>query len=142
MWNPSEHTDQENLRWSWLRAVEWGSWPIFISQPLAPIAFLYFPWWSVILAILALNLVWSLFVRYRIVIPSLAYWGVIFVKLKWISGPISAFFLWSNGLHGIALLSLFWPIVLFLVPHLPTQIGIIQKMFMKCLGYDPSQENN
>lgn len=37
LWNPHENSDQENLRWCWLRAVEWGKWPLFVSQPLLPL---------------------------------------------------------------------------------------------------------
>ena len=36
VWNPADHSDQDNLTWSFLRAVEWGRWPIFLSQPVAP----------------------------------------------------------------------------------------------------------
>ena len=56
MWNFDEHSDNDNMRWTWLRAVEWGMWPLFISQPIAPIALLFWPWWSVIGIIIAVNL--------------------------------------------------------------------------------------
>ena len=135
-WDPSEHSDQENLQWSWLRAVEWGLWPIFMSQPIAPIAFIYYSWWKVILVIAVLNLGWSIFIRYKIVIPSLAQFGVFFVRLKWISIPISTYILWKNGKTGTAMLALFWPVLNALVPHTPSQIGVIQKMFMETLGYE------
>ena len=29
LWNARENTDEENLRWSLLRAIEWGRWPFF-----------------------------------------------------------------------------------------------------------------
>lgn len=139
MWNPSEHTDDENLRWAWLRAVEWGSWPIFVSQPIAPLAFLFFPWWSVVIAVAALNAVWSLFLRYRLVIPALAFWGAFLVRLKWITCPVTAYLLWRLGMKGTAALAFFWPLAILLVPRVPTQIGVIQKMFMRHLGYEATQ---
>lgn len=141
MWNPNEHTDDENLRWAWLRAAEWGSWPIFISQPVAPIALLLFPWWAVIFIAATLNVLWSFSIRYRVVIPSLAFWGAIVVRLKWIVCPVAAFLLWRKGLKGTAALALFWPLVILVVPQASTQIGVIQKMFMQCLGYKPAQES-
>lgn len=141
MWNPIEHTDDENVRWSWLGAVEWGAWPIFMSQPVAPLALIFFPWWSVIFIMTALNVVWALFISHRIVIPALAFWGAIIVRLKWIACPVAAYLLWHKGMKGIALMALFWPLVILVVPHGSTQIGVIQKMFMRCLGYEPAHEN-
>jgi hypothetical protein len=122
------------------RAVDWGSWPIFMSQPVAPLALLSFPWWLVIFVVTALNVVWSLFIRYRLVIPFLAFWGAIVVRLKWIVCPVAAYLLWRKGLKGTAALALFWPLAILVVPQASTQIGVIQKMFMQCLGYEPTQE--
>lgn len=139
MWNPAEHTDEDNLRWAWLRAVEWGSWPVFVSQPIAPLALLLFPWWCVAVAVAALNAVWSVFVRYRVVMPALAFWGAIFVRLKWVACPVAAYLLWHHGAGWTAMLALLWPLAALLVPRAPTQVGVIQKMFMRCLGYEWAQ---
>ena len=43
MWNPSEHTKEENTKWSWLRAIEWGQWPLFMSQIFAPLLLIIIP---------------------------------------------------------------------------------------------------
>jgi hypothetical protein len=32
MWNPDRHPDEENLRWAWLRAIEWKHWPLFFPE--------------------------------------------------------------------------------------------------------------
>jgi hypothetical protein len=56
VWNPSEHSDDENLRFCWLRAVEWGNWPTFISQPVVPIAILFWSWKIVVGAAVILNI--------------------------------------------------------------------------------------
>ena len=141
MWNPNEHTDDENLRWSWLRAAEWGSWPIFVSQPVAPVALLFFSWWSVMLVTIALNVVWSIFIRYRVVVPSLAFWGAVFVRLKWIASPIACYLLWHRQMKGSAAFALFWPLAVLVLPHGSTQIGVIQKMFMQSLGYEPTDRS-
>src|SRR5205085_7446618 len=105
MWNAQEHSNDENLRWCWLRAMEWGTWPIFISQPIAPVAILFFSWWSVVLATLIATVLWILFIRHTLVIPALAYWGALFVRLKWITCPIAAIILWHRGMRGAALVA-------------------------------------
>ncbi len=66
-WNRFHHSDQANLTWAQLRAVEWGRWPIFLSQPLAPILLLFFDWKAVILVVVVANLLWAILVRYQFV---------------------------------------------------------------------------
>ena len=46
VWNPEEHTNEENLRWSLLRGIEWGIWPAFLSIPVVPISLIFFSWWK------------------------------------------------------------------------------------------------
>jgi hypothetical protein len=145
MWNPQEHSDDENMRWCWLRAVEWGTWPIFISQPIAPVAILFFSWWSVVLATLIATVLWVLFIRYRLVIPALAWWGAMVVRLKWVTCPLAAYILWFRGMKGAAVVALLWPLLILVMPLplLPlgaTRIGDIQKMFMQCFGYEPANK--
>lgn len=82
-WNPAEHSDQDNFMWSWLRAIEWGRWPIFLSQVLAPIFLLFFNWKVVVVGTIVVNLLWAGFVRYRFVSIKAAYLGAIIVRLKW-----------------------------------------------------------
>ncbi len=135
MWNPGEHSDEENLRWCLLRAAEWGSWPVFISQPIAPLALLLCPWWVVILATIGANALWALFVRYKVVDPALAFLGAIFVRLKWITCPVSAYVLWHRDMRAVATMALLWPLLVLVMPNWSAQIGTIQKMFMGCLGY-------
>jgi hypothetical protein len=135
MWIPTEHSDEENLRWCWLRAVEWGSWPVFISQPIAPLALLFFPWWAVILATIGANAIWTLFVRYKVVDPALAFFGAIVVRFKWITCPVAAYALWHRDMRAVAMMALLWPLLILVMPGWPAQIGVIQEMFMGCLGY-------
>jgi hypothetical protein len=139
MWNPNEHTEDENLQWTWLRAVEWGAWPIFISQPIAPVVLLTFPWWSVIMVTTAANVVWGLFIRYRVVIPTLAFWGAVFVRLKWLACPIAAYLLWRRGDGGQAAVALLWPLLMAIVPRSLPKVRLIQNMFMQSLGLEPAE---
>ncbi len=87
LWNPAVHSDQENLAWSWLRAVEWGRWPLFISQPIAPVLLVFVPWTYVLVGAVAANLLWAFFVRYNFVSPPLASLAVVLAKPKWIACP-------------------------------------------------------
>ena len=136
MWNSNEHTDQENLQWCWLRAVEWGRWPIFISQIIAPPMLLIFNWLTVIIIFVVLNVLWSLFVRYKFVSINLAFMGVLVTKLKWLICPLLGYYFFSLNNILLAAIALFWPLLIFIIGALPTtQIGVIQNMFMNKLGY-------
>jgi hypothetical protein len=137
MWNPNEHSDQENLQWCWLRAVEWGRWPIFISQIFAPIALLFISWQLLIITTIIVNVIWAIFIRYNLVSVNLAFLGVLAVKLKWLICPIMGFYFFSLNQLIVAMIALFWPLLIFIIGIIPTtQIGIIQNMFMNRLGYE------
>jgi hypothetical protein len=72
MWNSGEHSDEENIRWSWLRAVEWLEWPLFISQPVVPILLYFYRWPAVLGGVVAVAFLWRALVRPFWVVPSLA----------------------------------------------------------------------
>lgn len=137
IWNPSEHSDDENLRWCWLRAIEWGDWPLFISQPIIPILFLFFPWWQIVIAIVILTWLWA-FIRYKYINITLADLGPLFVLLKWpISVGVGIYFLIKHN-YFLAVISTFWPLITLLISHFFSphiQIGKLQKIFMDRLGY-------
>lgn len=136
MWNPNQHTDQENLQWCWLRAVEWGRWPIFISQVFAPLMLLVVSWQIVIIFVVALNIMWAFFVRYKYVNINLAFIGALVIKLKWLICPLLGYYFYSRNEKIVAVIALFWPLLIFIIGAFPTtQIGIIQNMFMNKLGY-------
>lgn len=140
-WQPTEHSNDDNLRWCWLRAVEWGRWPIFLSQPVAPILLLWFPWTYVISGTVVLNILWALFVRYRFISVFVADAGAMFVLLKWISWPVAValLFLWHH--QPEAWIAAFWPLLIFVLGAFPTtRIGRIQTMFMRALGYEPTEQ--
>lgn len=136
-WNRYEHSNQDNLTWSWLRAVEWGRWPIFVSQPFVPVLFLLFDWKAVVVGIVVLNLLWAILVRYAFVSVRLAFLGALVVRLKWLTCPAVAIYLFLKGEALLASLSLFWPLLAIVVAMIvPTRIGRIQNMFMAKLGYE------
>ena len=141
MWNPAECTDEENERWCLLRAMEWGSWPMFMSQPIAPLLMLVWPWPIVVFATVVANVLWAFFIRYNAVVPAMAYWGAFFFRLKWIACPLAACLLYLRGEKLGAAFALFWPWIAAFGQFPAPMVGRIQKMFMRCLGYEPTEEN-
>lgn len=141
LWNPASNTDEDNLKWCWLRAVEWGNWPTFISQPIVPVALLFYDWKYVVGTALAANVLWAIFIRYNVVMPQVSAIGLWLVKLKWIACPVAAYLLWQRGEHGTATLALLWPIAIFIPGGMiPVQIGKIQGLLMQCMGYRKDAE--
>lgn len=136
MWNPKQHTDDENTRWCWLRAVEWGRWPLFISQLYAPPLLLFTQWQYVMGGFFIANLLWAT-TRYRFINTGMANAIADHMILKWpVTIGCAVYLAWQHQ-YGIAALALLWPfmaIVLGIVT--PTQIGRIQKTMMRQLGYE------
>jgi hypothetical protein len=137
LWNPTEHSDQENLTWCHLRAIEWCAWPVFVSQPIIPLLFLFWSPFTIIMFLIIANIIWALVVRDKIVVPSLAYLAVYFVKLKWLTIPITLVVLIQRGDYILVVISLLWPILSGIVGYFPGRlVGKTQKMFMSDMGYN------
>lgn len=136
IWNPFEHTDQENLRWAWLRAIEWGVWPRFVAQPIVPVLLIFFPWQWVVGSVIVLTWVWVL-IRYKFVSADLATLGATFVRLKWLTCPASCIYLWIMGQKQTAVLALLWPLVTLLLTIVgpSVMVGTLQNEFMRQVGY-------
>ena len=135
--NPHYYTKKENLLWCWLRAVEWGAWPLFSAQLVAPLLFLFFSWWQVAIAVVILTWAWTL-IRYNYVNIILVGLGPFVIILKWpVSIGIGIFFLIKNN-YLLAAISAFWPVITLLLMWLtpPTKIGVIQTALMNKLGYE------
>ena len=129
-------TNAEIERWLWLRAVEWGSFPAFVSQPLVPIMFLLFSWYWVIGTVIVLNILWSM-IRYSYVNIAVATAACHFVVLaKWPFTIGSAIYLFIHRQFVPALIALVWPL---LVGHItiPGKIGVIELAFAKKIRYVP-----
>lgn len=141
-WNPVEHTDDDNLRWCWLRAIEWGRWPMFLSQPVAPLLLVWLSWDQVIFSAIIANLFWAGFVRYQFVSVAAASAGPIVVRLRWLTWPLATTYLYWEGRRPECCVSLAWPILVLIIGAFPTtRIGRIQVRFMRELGYEPTASN-
>jgi hypothetical protein len=126
-------TDEENLRWAWLRAVEWAAFPAFISQPVLPILYLYLPVWQVVIAVLCASAPWAL-IRYKFVSPGLANAGCLLVRLKWVTVPVCAIIAISKHRYLVAAAIALAPLYAGFL-GIPGKIGILQRQFMHRLGY-------
>ena len=139
MWNPAQHTDQDNLLFCWLRAIEWGRWPLFVSQIFAPLCLMFYPWYYVVIAFFAANIVWAS-IRYQFINVGLANALADAMILKWPITIGSAIFLFLQGSIGVGILALCWPIVAVLLGIVtPTQVGRIQNVMMSQLGYERTE---
>jgi len=138
--NANKYSDQENLQWSLLRAMEWGVWPAFLSGPIIPLLLPFFEWYKVIGAVAVLTVLWSL-IRYKYINLMAAQFGVYFVYLKWITCPLAAIYLGIHHHYVLAALALLWPVLSAWLGIFVggTKTGIIQGMLMKKLGYSRTE---
>jgi hypothetical protein len=152
MWNPDQHSDEDNLRWAWRRAGEWRHWPLFLSQPIVPVLFYFYDWVLVTFFVLLVTFIWWLIVSPRFIWLGIADLGPALIKLKFVSAPIMAYLIWQSGNRWSAVLALIWPFLgVWIVSWLLTvleaplsstrtakasQTGSLQKRFMSRLGYE------
>jgi hypothetical protein len=137
-------SEAEIQHWLHLRAIEWATWPAFVTQPVIPILFISFPIPSVVIGLLIADFLWR-FIRYRGVVPRLARAGTLFSVLKRPSAIGSAIYIFTNQRQGVALLAFLWPLLAVLVSapvtllasacgH-PTLVGLIELELAKRVGY-------
>jgi hypothetical protein len=150
LWRSEQHSDDENLRWALLRAVEWKHWPLFLSQPVVPVLLYFYPWlWVIGLVVIATFLWW--FIVAPQFTPSTAIdLAIYFVHLRFVSSPLMAYWIWQSDRPWIAVLALLWPFVgnllvgwLLMFPEAAlastarakdAQIGVIQRRLMSRFG--------
>jgi hypothetical protein len=136
LWDPTKHTDEENLRWCWLRAIEWGRWPLFASQTIAPLLLAVYPWFYVVGGFFIANILWA-FIRYRFISIGLANAIADFMIWKWPITIGAVILLARQQNWPIVILVLLWPVVSGVLGIVtPTQIGKIQNVMMEQLGYE------
>ena len=132
-----DYTEEEIQRWLWLRAVEWCGFPAYLSQIFAPILFIFFPWWQVVLAILFVGLCWCS-VRYWFVtatISNLACLAVVW--LKWPVALGSSIYLFADHQPLAGVIAIIWPLVAALTTP-PGKVGIIELKLARNIGYASS----
>lgn len=132
----AEWSDEEVKRWIWLRAVEWAALPAFVSQPLAPILIIFFPWYWVLVTVVALGFLWCA-LRYLFVSVTIAKAASLFVSwFKWPAAIGSALYLFSHHAPVPAVIALLWPLFGGFV-GIPGKVGVIELAFAKKIGFIP-----
>lgn len=128
------YTDEEIRRWLWLRAIEWGAFPAYVSQPIVPILFVFYPWYFVVLGVAALGFIWCL-VRYSFVSARLA--GAVVIPVVWLKWPAaigSSIYLFIHHQPAAGVVALVWPLVAAFT-CLPAKVGVIELTFAKKIGF-------
>ncbi|MGD0338514.1 MAG: hypothetical protein ABSB78_06970 [Bacteroidota bacterium] len=133
-------TDEEVRRWIWLRSIEWANWPIFISQPLIPIAIIFFKWWLVLVMIYTINIFWS-GVRYKYFDPLSATLAAFFVKLRWPAAIGCGVYLFIHSNYELAMVACLWPLLSGLLV-LSGKLERIQELLNGTMGYNREPEND
>jgi hypothetical protein len=143
MWNADEHSNDENLRWCHLRAIEWAAMPAFLSQLFAPALFIVVSWKLVFAGIIGTQLLWS-FVRYKFVSPRFAYVSAsIVIICKWLVAAPVAVFLFAHSQIFTGVLALTWPFVVGVLGAFPpVMVGRLQSLFMEQLGHVPHSQSS
>lgn len=156
VWDASKHSRDENVRWSWLRVVEWLGWPLFLSQPVVPVLLYFYSWPVIFVGVVVLTFIWRALVAPVWISPSLVELGVYFVRLKFVIAPAMAYLFWSQGDTPIALAALSWPLLgpliagwILVIPQAVLQmmgldkawqIGPVQIRFLLAIGLRPESE--
>ena len=143
------YTPDEIMRLCWLRAVEWVGWPGFLSQPLLPILYIYYPVHWVLLTVASLAILWLPF-RHRIASLQLATMGCLWVRVKWLTVPIGVFALLMQRRYLAVAVTLVTPWLAGMlnapaefvaaIAKAPSQVGLVQRKFLDSVELcDPSQ---
>ena len=130
------YTPEQVLRLAWLRAAEWLSWPAFISQPLLPILYLFWPWYYVIAGVALADVMWR-FVRYKFASYTMASVGCLFVRLKWPVMLVVSIYFAVHHEYLLAVLTLCSPLVVMAMLVLaPGMIGVVQRRIVEQLMFE------
>lgn len=128
----------ETEKWLHLRAIEWANWPAFLSQLVAPILFVFYPWYGVIVGILIVSALWCL-VRDSFTSPALANAGCLAVAwMKWPPAIICSVYLIVRHSYVASVLAIAWPFLAGFI-CLGGMVGRIELNFAKRIGYVSEQ---
>lgn len=112
LWQPLDHTDDENAKWCLARATEWAYWPLFLSPLLIPAMLLFISWQAALVLIVAINVVWPVWI-FKFDGPinlRLAELGGYLQKVRWIVAPLVAIYCVYHYQFIAAAICLIWPI--------------------------------
>lgn len=146
--NPRDNSKEEIALWTYLRALEWMTWPEYVSQLFIPILFIFFDYKLVLFGLIFVTFNWIIFIRSNFLfMPFVAIPVPFVVLLKWpISLGVGVYFLIKHN-YFLAAFSAMWPIWMMLIMFVPDVIaaklernkygiGITQKKLVYLLGFD------
>lgn len=129
-------SESEEFRTTWCmsRALEWSQWPLFVLQPVVPLALVYMPteWVWLIIALFALSWLW-VGVRTLFVSLPLAQFAFVFVRIKWFTAIVAGAYLAYLHHYEAAGLAAIWPVVTGVLRSLTpsTNLSALQQLFAK-----------
>jgi hypothetical protein len=144
-WDPSQNTDQENERYSHLRAIEWSSYIVFICPLITPFLILWLGWVEAIILTVIAEYVWIFVFADN---PSFRVVSSLVLPVNVLKWPISiilavVYYFDRHNLILSTLLALFpilsWFLMFLEIPAMKIkniQIGILEKKLLKQMGYD------
>jgi hypothetical protein len=125
LWSYQDYTEEELQRACMLRAMEWMVWPAFVSQPLLPVLYIFYPVYWVLVAVFIAGLLWMPF-RYRLASLPLATLGCYWVRLKWATIPVGVVVLLYQARYIAAVVALATPLLAGTL-NLPGKGGIVEE---------------
>lgn len=132
----SNYSINELGRWCTLRAMEWCSFPAFITQPIIPILLIFFNIKNIFISLVITEIIWVLFVRYRYINLDLMDIGPIFVKLKFVTVPASCICFLINHNIPLALIALISPLYALIGSLHKSSFGRVESMIYESMGFD------
>jgi hypothetical protein len=126
--------ESEDFKATWClsRALEWSQWPLFVLQPVVPLALVYLPtqWVWLVIALFALSWLW-VGVRSRFVSLPLAQFAIVFVRIKWFTAIVACAYLAHLHHYEAAGLAAIWPVVTGVLRSLTpsTNLSALQQLF-------------
>ena len=110
--------EEYRMKYAWARAVEWQMFPAFVAQPLVPLCYLFLSWQRTLVLVVFLNFAWNLICCKAFISVSLAAYGMLWTKLKWITmAACGAYFLVEHEWR-LLILTLSTPLLLPLLGNL------------------------
>jgi hypothetical protein len=132
----SGFSDDDVGRWLWLRAVEWDGFPVFVSEPIAPVLFIFFRWYYVLLAVGVLGVLWC-FVRYSFVnVVAATFASRLVLWLRWPAAICGSAFLALHHHLLAGTVAFLWPLLAGFF-SIPGRVDVIEVEFARQVGYVP-----
>jgi hypothetical protein len=107
------------------RSIEWVQWPLFISQPIVPVLLWFCDWQPVVAIVIFATIFWRLAIATWFVSVRLANFGAILDRLKFVTSPVMAFWIWHQGDRFGAAVALLWPFAVLVIQIFLNLFGVI-----------------